>query len=84
MLREEIPMIDWMRLTSHEVQSEGVKESDSLSEEMIEMRTRNSRTAGNNQSAEMENHQSGSSKDEEESIRLEDLEGCCGDQVSEI
>jgi hypothetical protein len=84
MLREEIPMIDWMRLTSHEVQSEGVKESDSLSEEMIEMRTRNSRTVGNNQSAEMENHQSGSSKDEEESIRLEDLEGCCGDQVSEI
>jgi len=39
---------------------------------------------GNNQSAEMENHQSGSSKDEEESIRLEDLEECCGDQVSEI
>jgi len=77
-------MIDWMRLTSHEVQSEGVKESDSLSEEMIEMRTRNSRTMGKNQSAEMENHQSGSSKDEEESIRLEDLEGCCGDQVSEI
>lgn len=74
-------MIDWMRLTSHEVQSEVVKESDSLSEEM---RTRNSRTMGNNQSAEMENHQSGSSKDEEESIRLEDLEGCCGDQVSEI
>jgi hypothetical protein len=77
-------MIDWMRLNSHEIQSGVLKESDSLSEEIIEMKTRNSRTMGNNQSAEMENHQSGSSKDEEESIRLEDLEGCCGDQVSEI
>ena len=67
-------MIDWMRLTSHEV----VKESDSLSEGM---RTRNSRTR---QSGDMENHLGDSNKDEEESIRLEDLEGCCGEQVSEI
>jgi hypothetical protein len=29
-------------------------------------------------------HQSESNKDEEESIRLEDLEGCCGEQASEI
>jgi hypothetical protein len=36
------------------------------------------------QSGELEMHQSESNKDEEESIRLEDLEGCCGEQASEI
>ena len=75
-LREEIPLIDWMRLTSNERKSEVV---ESLSEGMRS--TRNSRTM---QSGEKENHQGESNRDEEESIRLEDLEGCCGEQASEI
>ena len=75
-------MIDWMHLTSHELQSEVVKEPESLSQGMINMKTRKSSTIDSNQSPGMENHQSGSNKDEEESIRLEDLEGCCGDQLS--
>jgi hypothetical protein len=36
------------------------------------------------QSGEIEMHKSESNKDEEESIRLEDLEGCCGEQASDI
>jgi hypothetical protein len=80
-LREEIPLIDWMRLTSHGRQAEAVKESSKISDEIRQMITRKSTSM---QSGELEMHQSESNKDEEESIRLEDLEGCCGEQGSEI